>query len=185
MSNFKHISVAGAGTMGASLAQTFALFGYDVKVFDIYETALEKAKRLVDLNQETWIKQGIVTQTQSDDLKKKIVYTNDLQALKNSDFLIEAILENLDIKHKFWKEVSALVRPDAILCSNTSGLSITAIAEAVEHPERFAGMHWMNPPHIIPLIEVIQAKLTSDETIQVVYDFALELKKKPVKVKDA
>ena len=185
MSNFKHISVAGAGTMGASLAQTFALFGYDVKVFDIYETALGKAKRLVDLNQETWIKQGIVTQTQSDDLKKKIVYTNDLQALKNSDFLIEAILENLDIKHKFWKEVSALVRPDAILCSNTSGLSITAIAEAVEHPERFAGMHWMNPPHIIPLIEVIQAKLTSDETIQVVYDFALELKKKPVKVKDA
>ena len=185
MSNFKHISVAGAGTMGASLAQTFALFGYDVKVFDIYETALEKAKRLVDLNQETWIKQGIVTQTQSDDLKKKIVYTNDLQALKNSDFLIEAILENLDIKHKFWKEVSALVRPDAILCSNTSGLSITAIAEAVEHPERFAGMHWMNPPHIIPLIEVIQAKLTSDETIQVVYDFALELKKKPVKVKEA
>ena len=185
MSNFKHISVAGAGTMGASLAQTFALFGYDVKVFDIYETALEKAKRLVDLNQETWIKQGIVTQTQSDDLKKKIVYTNDLQALKNSDFLIEAILENLDIKHKFWKEVSALIRPDAILCSNTSGLSITAIAEAVEHPERFAGMHWMNPPHIIPLIEVIQAKLTSDETIQVVYDFALELKKKPVKVKDA
>ncbi len=185
MSNFKHISVAGAGTMGASLAQTFALFGYDVKVFDIYETALEKAKRLVDLNQETWIKQGIVTQTQSDDLKKKIVYTNDLQALKNSDFLIEAILENLDIKHKFWKEVSALVHPDAILCSNTSGLSITAIAEAVEHPERFAGMHWMNPPHIIPLIEVIQAKLTSDETIQVVYDFALELKKKPVKVKDA
>ena len=185
MSNFKHISVAGAGTMGASLAQTFALFGYDVKVFDIYETALEKAKRLVDLNQETWIKQGIVTQTQSDDLKKKIVYTNDLQALKNSDFLIEAILENLDIKHKFWKEVSALVRPDAILCSNTSGLSITAIAEAVEHPERFAGMHWMNPLHIIPLIEVIQAKLTSDETIQVVYDFALELKKKPVKVKDA
>ena len=185
MSNFKHLSVAGAGTMGASLAQTFALFGYDVKVFDIYETALEKAKRLVDLNQETWIKQGIVTQTQSDDLKKKIVYTNDLQALKNSDFLIEAILENLDIKHKFWKEVSALVRPDAILCSNTSGLSITAIAEAVEHPERFAGMHWMNPPHIIPLIEVIQAKLTSDETIQVVYDFALELKKKPVKVKDA
>lgn len=185
MSNFKHISVAGAGTMGASLAQTFALFGYDVKVFDIYETALEKAKRLVDLNQETWIKQGIVTQTQSDDLKKKIVYTNDLQALKNSDFLIEAILENLDIKHKFWKEVSALVCFDVILCSNTSGLSITAIAEAVEHPERFAGMHWMNPPHIIPLIEVIQARLTSDETIQVVYDFALELKKKPVKVKDA
>lgn len=185
MSNFLNISVAGAGTMGASLAQTFALFGYDVKVFDIYETALEKAKRLVDLNQETWIKQGIVTQTQSDDLKLKISYTNDLQDLKHSDFLIEAILENLDVKHKFWKEVSALVRPDAILCSNTSGLSITAIAEAVEHPERFAGMHWMNPPHIIPLIEVIQGKKTSDETIQIVYDFALELKKKPVKVKDA
>ena len=185
MSNFKHISVAGAGTMGASLAQTFALFGYEVKVFDIYETALKKAQRLVDLNQETWVKQGIVTQTQSDALKQKIHYTHELQDLKDSDFLIEAILENLEVKHKFWKEVSALVRPDAILCSNTSGLSITAIAEAVEHPERFAGMHWMNPPHIIPLIEVIQAKLTSDETIQVVYDFALELKKKPVKVKDA
>ena len=171
--------------MGASLAQTFALFGYDVTVYDIFETALEKAKRLVDLNQETWLNQGIVTQDQSTLLKTRIKYTHDVNELKKSDFLIEAILENLDIKHKFWKEISSLVRPDTILCSNTSGLSITAIAEAVEYPERFAGMHWMNPPHIIPLIEVIQGKQTSDETIQLVYDLALHLNKKPVKVKDA
>lgn len=179
------VSIAGAGTMGASIAQTFAMFGYDVTVYDIYETALEKAKRLVDINQETWIKAGIVSEEGSLALKQRISYTNDINSFRDCDFLIEAILENIDVKHKFWGEVSKLVRPDAILCSNTSGLSITKIAEAVEHPERFAGMHWMNPPHIIPLIEVIQGQLTSDETLQAVYDLALALKKKPVKVKDA
>lgn len=179
------VSIAGAGTMGASLAQTFALFGYDVTVYDIYETALEKAKRLVDINQETWINAGIVSSNISDELKQRIAYTNDVNTFSSCDFLIEAILENIDVKHKFWKEVSKIVRPDTILCSNTSGLSITLIAEAVEFPERFAGMHWMNPPHIIPLIEVIQGKMTSDETLQIVYDLALALKKKPVKVKDA
>lgn len=181
----KNVSIAGAGTMGASIAQTFALFGYDVTVYDIYETALEKAKRLVDINQETWINAGIVSLEKSLELKERISYTNDVNSFSTCDFLIEAILENIDVKHKFWGEVSKIVRPDAILCSNTSGLSITRIAEAVDHPERFAGMHWMNPPHIIPLIEVIQGKLTSDETIQVVYDLALALNKKPVKVKDA
>ncbi len=181
----KNVSIAGAGTMGASIAQTFALFGYDVTVYDIYETALEKAKRLVDINQETWINAGIVSLEKSLELKERISYTNDVNSFSICDFLIEAILENIDVKHKFWGEVSKIVRPDAILCSNTSGLSITRIAEAVDHPERFAGMHWMNPPHIIPLIEVIQGKLTSDETIQVVYDLALALNKKPVKVKDA
>lgn len=179
------VSIAGAGTMGASLAQTFGLFGYDVTVYDIYEAALEKAKRLVDINQETWINAGIVSSEKSEELKQRITYTNDVNSFSHCDFLIEAILENIDVKHTFWGEVSKIVRPDAILCSNTSGLSITRIAETVEHPERFAGMHWMNPPHIIPLIEVIQGKLTSDETIQVVYDLALALHKKPVKVKDA
>lgn len=181
----KNVSIAGAGTMGASIAQTFALFGYDVTVYDIYEAALEKAKRLVDINQETWINAGILSADKSLELKERISYTNDVNSFGKCDFLIEAILENIDVKHKFWGEVSKIVKPEAILCSNTSGLSITRIAEAVEHPERFAGMHWMNPPHIIPLIEVIQGKLTSDDTIQVVYDLALALNKKPVKVKDA
>ena len=171
--------------MGASIAQTFALFNYEVTVYDIFETALDKAKRLVDINQETWIKSGIVSEEKSNELKGRISYSNDVQSFKDVDFLIEAILENIDVKHKFWKEVSELVREDTILCSNTSGLSITKIAEAVKYPERFAGMHWMNPPHIIPLIEVIQGQLTSDSTVDIVYELALKLEKKPVKVKDA
>ena len=179
------IGIAGAGTMGASIAQTFALHGHPVIVFDVYDTAIEKAKKLVDLNQETWVKAGIVSAEQSNALKARIQYTVTMADLKDSDFVIEAILEKLDIKHTFWKELSTLVRPDAVLVSNTSGLSITAIAEAVKYPERFAGMHWMNPPHIIPLIEVIQGQHTSDDTVQTVYDLALKLGKKPVKVKDA
>ena len=181
----KKIGIAGAGTMGASIAQTFALFYYEVTVYDIFETALDKAKRLVDINQETWIKSGIVSVEKSNELKGRISYSNDVQSFKDVDFLIEAILENIDVKHKFWKEVSELVREDTILCGNTSGLSITKIAEAVMYPERFAGMHWMNPPHIIPLIEVIQGQLTSDSTVDIVYELALKLEKKPVKVKDA
>ena len=85
----KKIGIAGAGTMGASIAQTFALFNYDVVVFDIYESALDKAKRLVEINQETWIKSGIVSIDQSTELKNRIKYSNDIQSFKEVDFLIE------------------------------------------------------------------------------------------------
>ena len=185
MREIKTVAIAGAGTMGASMAETFAKFGYDVISYDIFEAALERAEKLISINQETEREHGLVSAEESEALMKRIRYTTNVQDLEAADFVVEAVLEKLDIKHKFWEEASRIVGEDVVLCSNTSGLSISAIAEVVKNPERFAGMHWINPPHIIPLIEVIKGEKTTDEAAQTVYDLCLALDKKPVIVKDA
>ena len=181
----KRIVIAGAGTMGSSMGETFAKYGYDVTLYDIFPSALEKAGNLIRLNQETEVAEHVVTPEESAVLLERIRYSEDKACFEGADLVVEAILEKLDVKHTFWAEISALVPEDAILASNTSGLSITAIAEVVKRPERFGGMHWINPPHLIPLIEVIQGKKTDDETAAAIRDMALAVEKKPVIVQDA
>lgn len=181
----KRIVIAGAGTMGSSMGETFAKYGYDVTLYDIFPSALEKAGNLIRLNQETEVAEHVVTPEESAALLERIRYSEDKACFEGADLVVEAILEKLDVKHAFWAEISALVSEDAILASNTSGLSITAIAEVVKRPERFGGMHWINPPHLIPLIEVIQGKKTDDETATAIRDIALAVEKKPVIVQDA
>ena len=181
----KRIVIAGAGTMGSSMGETFAKYGYDVTLYDIFPSALEKAGNLIRLNQETEVAEHVVTPEESEVLLERIRYSEDKACFEGADLVVEAILEKLDVKHAFWAEISALVPEDAILASNTSGLSITAIAEVVKRPERFGGMHWINPPHLIPLIEVIQGKKTDDETAAAIRDMALAVEKKPVIVQDA
>lgn len=181
----KRIVIAGAGTMGYSMGQIFAEHGYDVILYDITEEILEKAKRLVHLNQEIEVAKGWISHRQSQEVLERIAYTTDISCFEKADFVVEAIVENLEIKHRFWSEVSAIVSEEVVLCSNTSGLSITKIAEKVHHPQRFLGMHWINPPHIIPLIEIIEGEKTEDAAAQLVYDMALRIEKKPVIVKDA
>lgn len=185
MKEIRKVAIAGAGTMGASMAETFAKFGYEVVLYDIFDTALEKAKALIDLNQRTEQEEGRATAQESADIMDRIRFTLDKEDFREVDFVVEAVLEKLDVKHGFWAEISEIVREDAILVSNTSGLSITRIAEAVKAPERFGGMHWINPPHLIPLIEVIKGEKTSEETAKTVYDLCLKIDKKPVMVKDA
>ena len=181
----KRIVIAGAGTMGSSMGETFAKYGYDVTLYDIFPSALEKAGNLIRLNQETEVAEHVVTPEESAALLERIRYSEDKACFEGADLVVEAILEKLDVKHAFWAEISALVPEDAILASNTSGLSITAIAEVVKRPERFGGMHWINPPHLIPLSEVIQGKKTDDETAAAIRDMALAVEKKPVIVQDA
>ncbi|WP_130861777.1 3-hydroxyacyl-CoA dehydrogenase family protein [Bacilliculturomica massiliensis] len=185
MKEIKNIVIAGAGTMGSSMGQTFAKYGYDVVLYDVFPAALEKAEKLIRLNQETEVSQGVVTQEESEALLKRIIYTDAKDCFGTADFVVEAILEKLEVKHTFWEEASRLVPRDALLASNTSGLSISRIAEVIEGPERFGGMHWINPPHLIPLIEVIQGKETSDEAAEAIRDMALAVDKKPVIVQDA
>lgn len=183
--DIKNIVIAGAGTMGSSMGQTFAKYGYTVTLYDSFPAALEKAQNLIKLNQETEVSENIVTAEESAKLLERITYTQEKDCFKSADFVVEAIVENLEIKHVFWAEASSLVPEDALLASNTSGLSISKIAEAVKGPERFGGMHWINPPHLIPLIEVIQGKETADEAAKAIKDMALAVEKKPVIVQDA
>lgn len=181
----KVIAIAGAGTMGASMAETFAKFGYHVVLCDVSNEAIDKAMNSIRINQLTEVGENIITQEESEALLKRIQYTTDIQRLNNVDFLIEAIIENMDAKLAFWSEASRIVKETAILASNTSGLSITKIAEAIKKPGRFAGMHWINPPHIIPLIEVIKGEKTEDKTVEKIYEICELINKKPVIVKDA
>lgn len=185
MKEVKRIVIAGAGTMGSSMAQTFAKFGYMVTVYDIFEEALTKAKNLIAINQETEVKQNVVTEGASKELISKLSFSTDKEVFKDADFVVEAILEKIEVKHAFWKEVSEIVPEDAILASNTSGLSITKIAEVIKNPERFGGMHWINPPHIIPLIEIIKGEKTSEDTAKFITEMTLAVDKKPAVVNDA
>ncbi|MGI6766909.1 MAG: 3-hydroxyacyl-CoA dehydrogenase family protein [Lentihominibacter sp.] len=185
MKSISLVGIAGSGTMGASMAETFAKFGYSVIIYDISTDALEKARSLIEINQLTEVSEKIITDEESDVLLRRIEYTSDLQDLSGVDFLVEAIVENLTVKQQFWAQASDIVPEDAVLATNTSGLSITAIAEYICFPERFLGMHWINPPHLIPLIELISGEKTDGSYVQLIYDLCVKINKKPVIVKDA
>lgn len=176
------VLLAGAGVMGSSFAQIFAKHHYDVILYDISEESLERAKKLIAVNQKTQVEQGDLTAEESAALMSRITMTTSKEWYSKIDFALEATVENMEIKHAFWKELSEAAKEDAVLCTNTSGMSITEIAKAVKNPERFCGMHWVNPPHLIPLVEVIAGEKSSEEVMQVVYDVAMSLHQKPVRV---
>lgn len=174
----KRIGIAGAGIMGASMSQIFAKYGYDVTVYDAFETALEKGKNLVKINQAAAVETGEATHEEADRIIASLKFTNNMMDLKDSDIIIESIVEKLDIKQDFWRKVSNLVREDAILTTNTSGISIDAIAKDIAGKHRFLGMHWMNPSHLIPCIEIIRGTETDDESTKIVIDLAHAVGKK-------
>lgn len=180
----KKVVIAGAGVMGASLAQVYALAGYKVVLYDVFAPGIEKGKHLVDLNQETLVKEGIITPEQSKAVYEAISYTMEKDDFKDCDLVVECIVERMDVKHSFWKEVSEMCREDILLATNTSGLPITEIAKAVKNPGRFMGQHWLNPPHLLPLCEIIKGEETCDERVAEMRKLVEELGKSPVVVKD-
>ncbi|MFV0516646.1 MAG: 3-hydroxyacyl-CoA dehydrogenase family protein [Aminipila sp.] len=182
MRECKKIIIAGAGLMGTSMAQIFAQRGYDVVIYDLVEEALEKSKNLIRINQEEQVKTGELAVKESTELQGRLSHTCDKDCFKDCDLVVESIIEKMEIKHLFWGEISKLVPEDAILATNTSGLSITEIATAIHKPERFAGMHWFNPAHLIPLIEVIKGDKSSDQTVDYIYDLSLAIGKEPIRV---
>lgn len=180
--NIKNIVIAGAGVMGSSMAQTFAQSGYKVTLYDLKDEYLEKSRNLININQNASVDKEIFTKQDSENIMGNISFTCSKDCFKDADFVVEAIVENMDIKHSFWSEVSEIAPQDAILTTNTSGLSITRIGESVNKPERFCGMHWINPPHIIPLIEVIKGDKTIKETSELVYDISKLIGKQPIMI---
>ena len=179
------IGIAGAGTMGSSMAETFAKFGYKVVLYDLFPEQLDKARHLISLNQKTEVSEGIVTAEESEKLIGLISYESDMNCFSGVDVLIEAIKEDMGVKQDFWAKASAIVPEHTLLASNTSGLSITKIGSVTLRPERFCGMHWINPPHLIPLIEVIMGEQSSESAAKAIYDLSEGVGKKPVIIKDA
>lgn len=180
--NIKNVLIAGSGVMGASFAQIFAAKGFDIVLYDISEASLEKAQDLIRVNQESQVEEGALTAEESEALIARISMSTSKDCFKDADYVLEAIAEKMEIKHSFWKEVSEAVDEDVVLASNTSGLSITEISRAVKNPARFAGMHWVNPPHLIPLVEVIAGEDSAEETLDIITRVAEVLGQKPVRV---
>lgn len=178
------VVIAGAGTMGASLAQVYALAGWDTVLYNRSESGLKRAESLIELNQRTLVGEGIVTAAESAAMFERIRMSTDKQSFSDAALVVENIVENLDAKRAFWEEISPMVSPEALLATNTSGLHITQIAEAVTGPERFMGQHWLNPPHLLPLCEIIAGEKTGETYIQKMRELVVGLNKQPVVVKD-
>lgn len=178
------VVIAGSGVMGASLAQVYTLAGYETIVYGNSEAGIERGKNLISLNQETMIKEGLVTAEESGAAMERISFTLERDCFKDCFLVVENIVEDLEIKKTFWKEISEIVPEDALLATNTSGLSITKIAEACHGPERFMGQHWLNPPHLLPLCEIIKGEKTSEENAAAMRKLIEGMGKRPVVVKD-
>ena len=161
MSEIKRAAVIGTGTMGPGMGAVLERAGIEVALYDVSEEALERARQGVELAGGVVERLGS-ERTEGGDVRFEI----DLAAaLEGSDFVLEAVPEKLELKREVFAAFERHVADDAVLSSNTSGLPITKIAEGLEHPERVIGMHWSNPPHLIPMIEVIPGERTSEETI--------------------
>ncbi len=177
------VGIAGAGTMGSGIAQIFARKGHDVVITDIKEEFLENSKKLVSIFNENLIEENLMTENEAKATVNNISYSVDKAVFKDADIIIEAIVEKVDIKQKFWSEVEGIVSDDTILATNTSGLSITEIGEKLNKKDRFIGMHFWNPPHIIPLVELTKGDYTSDETVDKMMKIVKDIDKEPVIVK--
>ena len=183
-SALSHVVIAGAGTMGASLAQIFAQAGIQVTLWNRSQAGLDRAAALIRSNQSALVAAGRLSADDSNALMERIVPTTEDACFPTASFLLESIAEDLTLKQDFFRRISTLVPVDCILTANTSGLSISAIGSAVAEPVRFCGMHWINPPHLVPLVEVIQGTDTGDGTMDFVYALAQRLRKKPIRAKD-
>lgn len=176
MADKARIAVIGAGLMGHGIAQVFALAGHDVTITDSFTASLDTVKQRISAN---------LTDLGDDpDAVNRVTPNTDLAAaVRNTDYVVEAVLEDLPLKQKLFAEIEKHVRPDTILASNTSVIPITDIMKGLRHRERALGTHWWNPPYLVPLVEVIGTQWTSPETIEWTMALHKSIGKTPVHVK--
>lgn len=180
----RKIGVVGAGQMGSGIAQVAAQAGYEVVLRDVEQRFLERGLAGIQRSLGKLLEKGRLTQKQYDAALANLKTTLTLEALEDCDLIVEAIVENEATKAELFRELDTLVQPGAILASNTSSIPITRLAAYTRRPERFIGMHFMNPVPLMELVEVIRGFLTSDETTQAVLETARRMGKTPVEVND-
>ena len=178
------IGVVGAGQMGNGIAHVAALSGYQVVLSDVSEQLVEKGLATVGKNLDRQVAKGVIDVAAKEAALARITSTTRLAEHAGCDLVVEAIVENLDAKLAVFKELNAVVGPEAILASNTSSISITRLAAATSRPDRVIGMHFMNPVPMMQLVEVIRGIATSDATFQAVHEVARRMSKTPVEVND-
>lgn len=179
----KKVGVLGAGAMGNGIAQLAAQIGCDVVMRDIEDAFVERGMKSIDKFLTKSVEKGKLEAKEKDTIMGRIKGTTDMADLKDVDFLVEAVLEDLDLKKKVFKELDELCRPEVVLSSNTSSMSITEIAAATSRPEKICGMHFFNPAPLMRLVEIIRGYYTSDETVATATELAKKMGKVTVEVK--
>ena len=178
------VAVAGAGTMGAGIAQTFAQSGHDVLLYDAVPAALDRARRAVEHSLAKFVEKGELSDDDRESTLAHLRSAATIGQLVTADFFIEAIVESEDAKRQLLKSVDALLRPAVILASNTSSIPISTLAAATSRPDRVVGMHFMNPVPLMSLVEVVRSKATSDETMSTTVALCRALGKTPIESAD-
>jgi 3-hydroxybutyryl-CoA dehydrogenase len=179
------VAVLGAGTMGNGIAHVFARCGFQVILRDVEQRFLDRALETIGKNLDREIKKGKVAEGERPAILGRLLPTTDLAAVAAADFCVEAVPELAEVKTRVLKEADGALRPGVILATNTSSISITQLAAATSRPERFVGMHFMNPVPVMVLVEVVRGLATSDETFQTTLALCERLEKKPVAVNDS
>src|SRR5712672_418234 len=183
--DIKTVGVIGAGTMGNGIAHVFAKSGYKVILCDVEQRFLDRGLATIQKNLEREVSKAKITSDQRDAALKSIHPVTDLQQLAACDYIVEAVSERLEIKTQVFRELDKICRPEVILSSNTSSISITKIAALTQRPEKVIGMHFFNPVPMMKLVEIIRGLATSQATFETVRDLAVKLEKTPVEVNDA
>jgi 3-hydroxybutyryl-CoA dehydrogenase len=181
----KTVAVLGAGTMGNGIAHVFARAGYNVILRDVEERFLQRGMETIGKNLDREVKKGKLSETEKPQVLARLKPVTDFSAIGGADFVVEAAPEKMEIKRAVLTEADRLLRPEVILTSNTSSISVTALAAMTKRPERFVGMHFMNPVPVMALVEVIRALQTSDAAFETTMQLAKKLGKTPVAVNDA
>lgn len=179
------VCVIGAGTMGSGIAQCFASNGFDVVLCDIKDEFVNRGYKGIEKSLSKFVAKGKMEQAKMDEILGRIKLTTDNADAADCDLVVEAILENMDLKKELYKKLDEVCKPETILASNTSSLSITEIASATKRRDKVIGMHFFNPAPIMQLVEVIRGMDTSDETYAKVVEMSAAVGKTPVEIKEA
>ncbi len=180
----KTVGVIGAGLMGSGIVETAARHGYDVVMREIDEEALGQGRKRIDSSMNRGVERGKMTEEERTVALARITPTTILEDLRDCDLVIEAIIENLEQKQELYRELDRITRPDVILATNTSSVSVTALAAVTRRPDKVAGAHFMNPVPVMKLLELVKALQTSDETIDTLRHFGETLDKSVIVAKD-
>ena len=184
MKEIAKVGVLGGGLMGSGIAQVCAMAGFDTVVREISDPLIQKSRSGIGKVLAKGIEKGKVTEAQRDAALGKLTFTTDLAQLAGCDIIIEAVVEDLELKNDMWSELNDVCPPETIFASNTSSLTIAAMAAACGRPEKMLGLHFFNPVPLMKLVEVVRTITTSDETTETAFAFVKKLGKEPVRAKD-
>lgn len=184
MAEIRKVAVLGCGLMGSGIAEVCAKAGYDTTVREVNDELAQKGRAAIDKSLGRAVEKGKLEASARDEILGRITMTTQLADLKDCDLIIEAVTENLDTKNEMFRELDTVCPEHTIFASNTSSLTIAAMAAATNRPHRFVGLHFFNPVPVMKLVEVVRSIATDADAFRVAYDFASSLGKTPIEAKD-